>query len=32
LTGPVGYFHVDDIKHSLQLPLDAGAQQQQEIN
>jgi predicted enzyme related to lactoylglutathione lyase len=32
LTGPVGYWQVDDIKKSLQLLLDAGAQIQQEIN
>jgi predicted enzyme related to lactoylglutathione lyase len=30
MTGPVGYYHVDDIKKSLQLLLDAGAQMQQE--
>jgi len=32
MTGPVGYCHVDDIKKSLQLLLDAGAQTQQEVN
>ena len=26
MTGPVGYYHVNDIKKSLQLLLDAGAQ------
>ena len=31
MTGPVGYCHVNDIKKSLQLLLDAGAQVQQEI-
>ena len=31
MTGPVGYFHVSDIKNSLQLLLDAGAQVQQEV-
>jgi predicted enzyme related to lactoylglutathione lyase len=31
MTGPVGYYHVDDIKASLQRLLDAGAQTQQEI-
>ena len=31
MTGPVGYCHVDDIKKSLQLLLDAGAQAQQEV-
>ncbi len=31
MTGPVVYWHVDDIKASLQLLLDAGAQTQQEI-
>ena len=29
--GPVGYFHVDDIRKSLQQLLDAGAQVQQEV-
>jgi len=28
---PVGYYHVDDIKKSLQQLLDAGAQAQQEV-
>ncbi len=31
MTGPVGYWHVDDIKKSLRLLLDAGAQMQQEV-
>ncbi|MGH7629230.1 MAG: VOC family protein [Gemmatimonadales bacterium] len=31
MTGPVGYWHVDDIKKSLQLLLDAGAHAQQEV-
>src|SRR5438445_13524128 len=31
MTGPVGYWHVDDIKKSLQLLLDAGGQVQQEV-
>lgn len=31
MTGPVGYYHVSDIKQSLQLLLDAGAQLQQEV-
>ena len=31
MTGPVGYWHVNDIKNSLQLLLDAGAQAQQEV-
>jgi len=31
MTGPVSYYHVDDIKKSLQLLLDAGAQIQQEF-
>jgi predicted enzyme related to lactoylglutathione lyase len=32
MTGPVGYFHVDDVNASLVLLLDAGAQAEQEIN
>jgi predicted enzyme related to lactoylglutathione lyase len=32
MTGPVSYWHVSDIKKSLQSLLDAGAQSQQEIN
>ena len=31
MTGPVGYHHVNDIKKSLQLLLDAGAQLRQEV-
>lgn len=31
MTGPLGYYHVDDIKKSLQSLLDAGAQVQQEV-
>ena len=31
MTGPVGYFHVSDIKKSLQSLLDAGAQVHQEV-
>jgi predicted enzyme related to lactoylglutathione lyase len=31
MTGPVGYWQVNDIQHSLQLLLDAGAQVQQEV-
>jgi len=31
MTGPVGYYHVDDIKKDLQNLLDAGAQIQQEV-
>ncbi len=31
MTGPVGYWQVSDIKKSLQLLLDAGAQVQQEV-
>ncbi|MBI2862397.1 MAG: glyoxalase [Chloroflexi bacterium] len=31
MTGPVGYCHVSDIKESLRLLLDAGAQTQQEV-
>lgn len=31
MTGPIGYFHVSDIKNSLQSLLDAGAQLQQEV-
>ncbi|SRR6266496_569162 len=32
LTGPIGYWEVDDIKKSLQVLVDAGAQVQQEVN
>jgi predicted enzyme related to lactoylglutathione lyase len=31
MTGPVGYWEVNDIKESLQSLLDAGAQVQQEV-
>jgi predicted enzyme related to lactoylglutathione lyase len=31
MTGPVGYWHVDDIEVSLSLLLDAGAETQQAI-
>jgi predicted enzyme related to lactoylglutathione lyase len=31
MTGPVGYWQVNDIKKRLQLLLDAGAQVQQEV-
>lgn len=31
MTGPISYYHVNDIKKSLQLLLDAGAQLQQEV-
>ncbi len=31
MTGAIGYFHVSDIKNSLQSLLDAGAQVQQEV-
>jgi len=31
MTGPVGYYHVDDIQKNLQILLDAGAQIQQEV-
>jgi len=31
MTGPVAYWHVDDIKKSLQLLLDAGAEALQEV-
>jgi hypothetical protein len=31
MTGPVGYYHVGDIRKSLQLLLDAGAQAQQAV-
>jgi len=31
MTGPVGYWHVDDIEKSLQLLLDARAEAQQEV-
>jgi predicted enzyme related to lactoylglutathione lyase len=31
MTGPVGYWQVDDIRKSLEVLLDAGAQTQQEV-
>jgi predicted enzyme related to lactoylglutathione lyase len=31
MTGPVGYWHVDDIKRSLKALLDADAEAQQEV-
>ena len=31
MTGPVGYFHVDDIKKTLKALLSAGAEAQQEV-
>lgn len=31
MTGPVGYWHVDDIRRSVQALLDAGAEAQQEV-
>lgn len=31
MTGPLGYWHVSDIRNTLQLLLDAGAQAQQEV-
>lgn len=31
MTGPVSYYHVNDIRKSLQLLLDAGAQAVQEV-
>ena len=31
MTGPVGYWHVDDIKQSMKLLLNAGAQAVQEV-
>ncbi len=31
MTGPLGYFHVSDIKNSLQSLLDAGAQVHQDV-
>jgi predicted enzyme related to lactoylglutathione lyase len=31
MTGPVDYWHVDDIRESLELLLDAGAEAQQSI-
>ena len=31
MTGPVGYWHIDDIKKSLKALLDAGAEVLQEV-
>ena len=31
MTGPTGYWHVDDIRKSVHLLLEAGAQAQQEV-
>jgi predicted enzyme related to lactoylglutathione lyase len=31
MTGPVGYWHVDDIEKSLKALLEAGAEAQQEV-
>jgi predicted enzyme related to lactoylglutathione lyase len=31
MTGPVGYWHVDEIKATVQALLDAGAEAQQEV-
>jgi hypothetical protein len=31
MMGPVGYWHVDDIKGSVKALLDAGAEAQQEV-
>jgi predicted enzyme related to lactoylglutathione lyase len=31
MTGPLAYWHVDDIKASLQALLDAGTETQQEV-
>jgi len=31
MTGPLAYFHVDDIKESLKVLLDAGAEAKQEV-
>jgi len=31
MTGPVGYWHVDDIKSSVKALLDAGAEAHQEV-
>lgn len=32
MTGPVGYWHVDDIQESLKLLLDAGAETQRAVS
>ena len=31
MTGPIGYYHVDDLKKTLKSLLDAGAQAQQDV-
>ena len=31
MTGPVGYWHVDDIKNIMKLLVNAGVQAQQEV-
>ncbi|MFK4227377.1 VOC family protein [Streptomyces sp. NPDC019890] len=31
MTGPVGYWHVDDIRASVKALIDAGAEEQQEV-
>lgn len=31
MTGPAGYWHVDDIQSSVRALLDAGAEEQQEV-
>jgi|SRR3712207_1705341 len=31
MKGPIGYWHVDDIKESLKALLDAGAEEHQEV-
>lgn len=31
MTGPVGYWHVDDVRKSMRQLLDAGAQIRQEV-
>ena len=32
MTGPVAYWHVDDIKSSLQALLEAGAEKHEDVN
>jgi predicted enzyme related to lactoylglutathione lyase len=32
MTGPVGYWHVDDINHTVQALLDAGAEKYEDVN
>lgn len=32
MTGPIGYYHVDDIRTSIQQLLDGGAQTNQNVN